>query len=463
VRFLLIFAAFFVCATARAGIDPSEIAADDSKTSLVELERTTSGLQNESTRAAAVKSIGDLGPEATGAITQRLGILRKEDDDGIIAVMQNIAEANPAKYASDDFDLIAALQEPQKRTGTPAWSIALETACLMHALAHIGTTAAVRQIVIASDDHHGQLRIEAGRVVRKLGEKSVAALWIAMRSSSSMYVRKWAKDTLEAMGRRTAADAVQTKSNDVLADVLRAFGTTHDVDAVPVVLAFVNSDRALIRAAARDAIIAYDKDALWKLREAYANLAGKPAPDEWDAKRAATELFAAYDRARLEDVYALLESGLKKQEEGKIADAVADFDKVLARQPLLDRRAEMASAYATYAQSLEDSDRPASIAAYQKAARLDPEGPRAKQIEGALDTLEGEELLAHGVVDTTPFERALAADPGNAKAQKELDRLQAGAHAREEKLHRWSIAGLALATAIAGIVLFGRRRRAVAK
>jgi tetratricopeptide (TPR) repeat protein len=373
--------------------------------------------------------------------------------------MQNVAAADPTRFNAEDFDLVAGLQLPQKRSGTPEYFVVLETACWMRALAHIGTTPAVRQIVIASDDHKGVLRNDAGRLLRKLGEKAVAGLWIAKTSSSSMIVRKWAGQQLEAMGRRTAADAVQTRSNEILSDVLRAFGTTHDVDAVSVVLAFVNSDRVMVRSAARDAIFAYDKDALWKLREAYANLIAHPAPEDWNAKRLATELFSAYDRARLEDVYALLESGLTKQHDGKIAEAVQDFDKVLARQPMLDRRAEMASCYVLYAQSVEDTDRTAALASYRKAARLDPEGPRKGQIEGAIAYLEGEDLLARGVVDTTPFERALAADPGNAKAQAELDRLNAGSHDRQEKLRRWSMIGIAIALGTVLVVLFGGRRK----
>ena len=249
-----------------------------------------------------------------------------------------------------------------------------------------------------------------------------------------------------------------TTSNQVLADVLRAFGSSHVLDAAPVVLSFVNSDRAQVRVAARDAIGAYGKDALWKLREAYSNLLAKPAPEDWSAERLARELFAAYDRSRLEDVYALLASGLQKQQKGDVDGAIADFDRVLARQPQLDRRAEMASGYVLYAQSKEDTDRVASLAAYRKAARLDPDGPRSKQIEGAIAYLEGEELLARGVVDTTPFERALAADPGNAKAQAELDRLEQDGRSNGKQLERWSLVFGVVALAVALVVLFGGRR-----
>jgi tetratricopeptide (TPR) repeat protein len=457
---LIALAATAAVTPVQAGIDPSELAQDESRTSVAELERITAGLRdgNDANRRAAAKSVQELGPEATGAITARLTTLRKASDDvSVLAVVQNSIAADPIKANADDFDMVAALLAPQKREGTEPWYVALETACLMHALAHIGTTPAARQIVIASDDHKGALRAEAARLMHRLGDKGVPALPIA-RTSSSIVVRKWATTQLEVMGKKSAADAVQTKSNQVLSDVLRAFGTTHDVDAVPVVLSFVNSDRAQVRVAARDAVGAYGKDALWKLREAYSNLVAKPAPDDWSAERVARELFAAYDRSRLEDVYALLGSGLDKQRKGDLDGAISDFDRVLARQPQLDRRAEMASGYVLWAQSKEDSDRTGALAAYRKAARLDPDGPRSKQVEGAIAYLEGEELLARGVIDTTPFERALAADPGNAKAQAELDRLEADGRVQNDRLKRASLVFGIVALAVALIVLFGGRR-----
>ena len=88
-----------------------------------------------------------------------------------------------------------------------------------------------------------------------------------------------------------------------------AYGAIHDMDAVSVVLSFVNSDRAQVRAAARESLGLYGQDAIWKLREAYTNLVGKSAPDTWSADQVSKELFATYDRFRLQEVYALLDDG----------------------------------------------------------------------------------------------------------------------------------------------------------
>jgi tetratricopeptide (TPR) repeat protein len=433
---------------------------EHARTTPSDLAKLAEGLRSPSApaRRAAARAVGELGPEATAALTQRLAELRKQPAQGVATVLQNAALESAGRWSDDDFDLVEALVDPPRRSGTPEHLQALETAVLLRGLAHAATTPAFRAMLIASDDHAGMFRVEIGRLLRRAGEPAVPALLLA-RGSSSASIRKLATTTLEAMGKRTAGDAVQTKNNVVLAEVLRAFGSTRDVDAVGVLLAFVASERAAVRAAARDALLCFDREALWKIREAYTNLLGRSPPEDWPARKVSAELFAAYDRLRLEDVYALLEEGKKKQLAGDLDGAVADFDKVLARQPMLDRKAEMASAYAQWAEAHEDADAVAALAAYRKAQRLDPEGPRAAQIRSAIATLEGKELLSRGVVDTAPFERALRLDPGNARAQAELDRLRGESEDRAGRLRRWATFGVAALLAVFAVVLFGRRPR----
>jgi tetratricopeptide (TPR) repeat protein len=216
-----------------------------------------------------------------------------------------------------------------------------------------------------------------------------------------------------------------------------------------------------VRAAARDALTSFGQDAVWKLREAYANLTGKSAPEGWPAAEIAKELFAAYDRFRLQEVYGLLDDGLKNEKAGHVDEAVAAFDKVLARQPMLDRRAEMVPAYVAAAQKLEESDRPQALAVLRKAARLAPEGPRITQIKAEIAYLEGEDLVGRGIPDTELFKRALTLDPGHAKARAALDRLESKVEERQGRTRTVAAAGGVLLLAVIGILLFGggRRRR----
>lgn len=448
-----------VVAAPSASSSVSAEAAEGAMT-VAELDRMLAPLGDadvEKRRAAAV-AVSELNQDATRAIGLKLADLRRPGNEaGVHAVLKLARDATPGKFGTDEFDIVDAVVRVPRSDG-PAYPIALASACLSRALAHIATTTAVRQLITLGADHNGAFRVEVTRLTKHLGERAIAAL-IEARIDHSMEIRRWAGNQLEAMDKKLPGQAVQTKSNQVLADVLHAYGAIHDMDAVSVVLSFVSSDRTQIRAAARESVAMYGQDAIWKLREAYSNLIGKSAPETWNAEQVAKELFAAYDRFRLQEVYALLEDGVAKQRSGDVAGAIEAFDKVLARQPMIERRAEMVPTYVAFAQSVENGDKPRALSIFRKAARLDPDGPRASQIDSEIAYLEGEELLARGIADADSFRRALSLDAGNAKARAELDRLEENAVARQERVHRWSAGGVILAVAIAGIVLFGGRRR----
>jgi len=302
-------------------------------------------------------------------------------------------------------------------------------------------------------------RPEISRQVRTAGERAIAALILAAHDPTRD-VARWASAELEALGKKVPGDAVQTKSNQVLSDVLEAYGSTHDLDALSAVLSFINSDRAQVREAARHATLTYGDVALVKLREAFTNLMGTPPPQAWSAREVAHELFVQNDRLRLQEVYALMDAGLLAEAAGKHEEAVTAFERVLARQPAFERRGEMAPAFVALAQTEEDAHRDAAAVHYRTALRLAPEGPRAGQVASALDYLEGEDLLARGITDESLFRRAANADPGNVKAHAELARIDAERSGRQLTIRRYEEWGGALATLVAGLVLlFGRRVR----
>lgn len=405
-------------------------------------------------RRAAATGLVSLGAGATPAIAKKLADLRKTGDGGTYSAVKAARE----RAGGGSFDLLEALvtQKPEASV-----TRALTTVCLVRALAHAGTTPAVRQLVLAASDAGGVLRPELGRQLKQLGDRAVAGL-IEARRDPSPETRAWASNLLDGMAKRTPGDAVQTKDNQALSDILRAYASIKDLDALPVVLSFVNSDRVQVRSAAREATLAYGQDALWKLREAYAALSGEPAPDGITAADLAKKLFDAYDRFRLHAVYALIDKGLAAQKEGRLKDAISAFDDALALQPMLDRRAEVAPAYLAYGESLEDTDRPTALAYLRKALRVDETSAQSSHVRADIATLEGEDLVAHGIADTEPFETALALDPSNARARADLDRIHGQLQASRTQTWRLVAAGAVLILAIAGIVLVGggRHRRA---
>jgi len=460
-RFALLVGAWFLASTAPAwgqtaasGTAAGPVASTgDPGLSGVELDAMVAPLGSDGVdeRRAAAAALASLGAGATPAIAKKLADLRKTGDGGTYSAVKAARE----RSGGGSFDLLEALVTPKPEASVTR---ALTTVSLVRALAHAGSTPAVRQLVLAASDAGGVLRPELGRQLKQLGDRAVAGL-IEARRDPSAETRTWASNLLDGMARRTPGDAVQTKDNQALSDILRAYANIKDLDALPVVLSFVNSDRVQVRGAARDATLTYGQDAQWKLREAYAALSGEPAPEGIAAADLAKKLFDAYDRFRLHDVYALLDKGLAAQNEGRLNDAVSAFDEALARQPMLDRRAETAPAYVAYGESLEDSDHGAALAYLRKALRLDEAGVASSHVRSDIATLEGEDLVAHGIADTAPFEMALSLDPSNARARADLQRIHSQLQTSSTQTWRLVAAVVVLALALAGIALIGGGRR----
>ncbi len=334
--------------------------------------------------------------------------------------------------------------------------LAMERVCVC-----IGTTAAAREIINVYTYFGDLLLADVGRQLARMSERSLPAL-IEAKYHDSRMVRTWAERRLDALGKVIPSEAVRTNDNQVLADILRAYGRAREVEAVRVIVTYANSDRIQVREAAREAIGQIGEPARWQLRDAYENLTGKKADTGWDWKRIAMELFASYDRARLSEVYKMADEGFAAYKQGNLDDAIAKFDKVLARVPTFERRAEMAAAYLEHARKLHSTDRLAALAALRRAEVLDPNGPQARSVQSELALLEAEELSARGIVDVTLLRRALELDPANDRARAALETAEHDAETRQASWRRFAAAvaiGVVALAAMVFVALGWRRKK----
>ena len=131
------------------------------------------------TDAAAAAAIATVGPEGTAAIGRKLAELRRGSDDGAFSVVKGFRERGSK---TPGFDLVEALVALKPDAGARH---ALTVACLLRALAHAGTTPAVKQMVLVAADVGGVFRPETlSRQLKLLGDRAVPALIEARRDTS---------------------------------------------------------------------------------------------------------------------------------------------------------------------------------------------------------------------------------------------------------------------------------------
>lgn len=368
-------------------------------------------------------------------------------------------DKNPG--AKDDGDWLAFVLGSPK-TGDAVYKDTVSVLAIERALTDIGTTPAVRELVNVYFYFGDLFRIDVQHMIERLGDRAVPAL-IEGRKHDVEKVRRWCAKQLDVIGKAIPGEAVQVADAQTLADVLRAYGRTKEIDALRVVVSFTGNDRVQVRDAAREAVVSYGEAAVWMLREQYESFTGnRPPPGApWD--RIAQDIFTAHDSARMAEVVGTFDEGKERQKEGKLEEMADAYDKVLARVPTFDRRAEMAPGYVALAQSIDRKNPERALLLARKALRLAPDAPQANGLASYIATLEGEELVAHGLADTSPFKRALEKDPSNERAKSALARLETQTAIRPPPTSRYLAAGaIGLTATLASLFigLWGRKKPA---
>jgi tetratricopeptide (TPR) repeat protein len=411
-------------------------------------------------RAAAFHALTELNAESLPGIEQRLRELRAErpHPDAAKAAIAAFRHAAGSRRADDEIDVAPGVLPALRARRDRATLAMAEPLLYVRAAERIGgRDAGVVLAEVLRLDERGVWEHELKLARTRAGMRLLPAL-LELRSHEDARVRGWALAGVQALGMEDPQVAAQIEDAQLLAQVLQAYSQPLDFAAMPVVVRLVAAEQAQVRQAARDAVARFGKNAIWQLRELYAELTGQSADKRWDAERTARELYAALDRPAIEEAQTWLAQGMKHYVAGELEAMQRLYDRVLAQYPQFEDRSKMAPGYAALGRALLARDRlePARDA-FQRALRLDPQAGNAAQLRAEIAFVDAELALVSGVVDLDGYGAALRHDPDHAAAADARDRLS-GARAVRARQYKRLAAGAAIAVLLLFVIALLRAR-----
>lgn len=415
-------------------------------------------------RRAADAIIAAIDPDDVPAVQSRLlAPLRGVTLDALRIKMVRAVTQATANRPNAEYDLLTLLIALPRARDT---DVAIERITLARALGRVESADSGRALLALSAAFNGAFRQEVGRIIRgQLKDYALPAI-IEARNPSEMQ-RIFLRQLREALHRVTPGETVQQRDNALLADVIRAYGTMRQADAMKVVVSFVNSDRAQVRDAARWAVSQYGRDAIHALRDAFEMYEGRDPDLAWGWERVARELYQANDRRRDAEVAQRLDQGIAAGRSHEVDAMLGHFRFVLARHPTFERKREMVPILVENARALERSDAARAETLWRLALWVEPEGESARRIRGEILFLEAERALAGGVADPELYRAVLRVDPDNERAKAQLENVEQtgvlGARRRIRLAGAGGLAALAGATLWLLVRTLTKRRKATKK
>lgn len=417
--------------------------------------RAKLGSADPQTRRAAVSALEHLTADSLPAIEQRLS----ERADGKLsaekakAALTAFRHAVGSTRADDDVDIAPGIVDVLAQDRSRTTVAMAETLLMLRALEAMASREAGLTMARILDLDEGAWRREMWRARRRAGQWLLPAL-IELRSHESRRIKRWAARGVRALGMEDPRRATTVEDHHVAAQVVRAYASPLDFQAMPVLVRLVQDDRVQVREAARWAVAQFGKNAIWQLRELYEELTGQQADHSWDHEQTARELYTVIDRERIERTSDSLAQGMQHFVAGQL-DRMADaFGRVLAAHPEHPERTKMAPGYAALAQArMAAGDLEGADDALQRAMRLAARIEDRRAYEARLAVLRAERQLKAGLVDLAGFEQATQLDPTLSTARSRLDQLSGDEKARAHSRRRWAASAALVALLLLLVVL----------
>ncbi len=481
---------------------------DDAKVTAL-LEKIAAG-PDTATRMAAIEELTKLAPGAIDAIDdflKRPHQVSIADRRTVLLAIKASVPDKTGKFPTPQREDDAKRQQAEDRFDWLGGLLALDAATpnLGEVLADV---AAIRALVASKEIRAAGMifeaafrpdtmlyRDECGRSLRKMEPYSIPAL--TRESQGANDRRRYATWQLERLDRQEPNKAIAATAGDetITIALLDVFRTTRHREAVHAVWTVVNADSPRVRAAAREAWMAYitgpppppaprkklqlpggkltkKPKAMWltsreladnELRKAANELLHEDYPLEdpsidddertkksvkIDLEATTKRLFKHLDDARATSELAQWTEAKAKADAGDLATATTMIDRLLVANPEHGQRVEMAKIYVTLGKQLEaKKEWAAASAAFSKAHGLDPKGAGATDALAAHHYTLGKSLEAAGKDGSPDFRRAVSLKPDYAPAKS-------AAAAAEGSRPVWMLYS-ALGAALLALLLFG--------
>jgi len=376
-------------------------------------------------REHAVGELLEVRPDWAAGLSRRLDRLaERADRPAMRSLLERLRSRNKKQGSSDDNDegggdyLELALASPDPASAV--WRDLVQLLSISHMLRNVGSADAVREIIRVYVRFGEFTRVHVQRELALLGDRQVAGLLEAERHQAPK-IASWARKRLDLLGKAIAHEAVRTKDQAALADILVALGRSRDPDAGRVLVSFASTEKSQVRTAARQGLALLGEVGAWQLRDAYQDTTGKQAPRDWTWKRTARELFTEFDRLRSSKVFELYEVARQAEGKGDLDAMSRGYDQVLALSPLFEQREAMAEGYAKFAEVKKDQSPELAISALRRIERIAKTDVERRKAESLRHVLEARMLAQQGIVDRGLLDKATALDPESADARDALD------------------------------------------
>ncbi len=301
---------------------------------------------------------------------------------------------------------------------------ALKILAMLRALDSLNTLAGYKLMIAFSPRHAGVFRREIGRMLVAHDLDALPALIYGRGSKDKeihMFSVKWIRD----MGNPLLSEQVKIKNPRRLAQLLEAYASVNELNAVDVTLSLTNHDSAFVRTAARKSLETYGNNAKWPARRLYENTFAKEPPEDAEVWILLKSLYEHFDAKRLVQMTNLFHTGLDAYKEKRLKEMAGIFKDVLKADPMFQSRHEMADGFFELSDALEKSgQRDEARENLRLALRVAGSGTVvARKVKARLKWLQAEAFREAGVADKTAYELVLRNEPDHKGARKWAERL----------------------------------------